>query len=214
MLLSALLGSSVAVPLASKDWKPCSTDPKDTLLCVTLQVPLDYKSQPIWNTLQVPLDYKVQKTIGVALIKYPAPKQPAKGSVLFNPGGPGGSGVSLIKNAGSHFSKVYFDDSMDLIGFDPRGVGQTIPLKCFNSTEEYVALQSPKHRFSTTMTSEEYALTLKEEELIAENCAAYSGGEYLNYTSTYYTARDMDEIRKYVGSDMMNYMGRSYGTCR
>jgi pimeloyl-ACP methyl ester carboxylesterase len=201
MLLSTLLGSFLAAPTPLNDWKPCSTDPKDTLLCATLQVPLDYKTQ---------------KTIGVALIKYPAPKQPAKGSVLFNPGGPGGSGVSFIKYGGNSTSRVYFDDSMDLIGFDPRGVGKTIPLMCYNSTEELLAgaLINRKYKFSATMTAAEHALAVKESELFAENCAAYSGGEYLNYLSTYYVAKDMDEIRKFVGSEMMNFVGFSYGTCR
>jgi pimeloyl-ACP methyl ester carboxylesterase len=199
MLLSTLLGTNLAAPTAMNDWKPCSTDPKDTLLCATLQVPLDYESQ---------------RTIGVALIKYPAPKQPAKGSVLFNPGGPGTSGVWIIQQAGNYLSKVYFDDMMDLIGFDPRGVGQTIPLMCYNSTEELLASINPRYKISATMTAAEHALAMKESELFAENCAAYSGGEYLNYLSTYYVAKDMDEIRKFVGSEMMNFFGISYGTCR
>jgi pimeloyl-ACP methyl ester carboxylesterase len=192
LILSALL--SLAAPTALKDWKPCSAD--SALLCATLQVPLDYKSQ---------------KTIGVALIKYPAPKQPAKGSVLYVAGGPGSSGIQRVQSGGKELCERYLDNSMDLIGFDARGVGQTIPLKCFNSTEQYLALLNPKHGFSASMTSEEYALALAEEELTAQDCAAYSGGEYLNYTSTYYTARDMDEIRKFVGSEMMNSMGFSYG---
>ncbi len=64
------------------------------------------------------------------------------------------------------------------------------------------------------MTAAEHALAAKESGLFAENCAAYSGGEYLNYLSTYYVAKDMDEIRKFVGSEIMNFVGFSYGTCR
>ena len=103
----------------SLDWAPCDLDFPSTykaviekngepLFCATLTVPLDYTD-----------DSEDGETIDLQLIKVKATKQPFKGSILTNPGGPGGSGVELIATLGSQ----YRDDLggfHDLIGFDPR----------------------------------------------------------------------------------------------
>lgn len=103
----------------SLDWAPCDLDFPSTykaviekngepLFCAILTVPLDYTD-----------DSEDGETIDLQLIKVKATKQPFKGSILTNPGGPGGSGVELIATLGSQ----YRDDLggfHDLIGFDPR----------------------------------------------------------------------------------------------
>ena len=103
----------------SLDWAPCDLDFPSTyktviadsgepLFCATLTVPLDYTD-----------DSEDGETIDLQLIKVKANKQPFKGSILTNPGGPGGSGVEFIALSGSKF-RDDLGGFHDLIGFDPR----------------------------------------------------------------------------------------------
>lgn len=121
---SLLLSSALAYPTNDKrnastiDWAPCDLDfpeslksiieaQNETLDCATLSVPLDY-SNP-----------KDGRSIDLQLIRAKATKEPFKGSILTNPGGPGGSGVQEIALGGT----LYRDDlggHHDVIGFDPR----------------------------------------------------------------------------------------------
>jgi hypothetical protein len=79
----------------------------ETLDCATLSVPLDYSN---------PND---GRSIDLQLIRAKATKEPFKGSILTNPGGPGGSGVQEIALAGPLYSE-YVGGHHDIIGFDPR----------------------------------------------------------------------------------------------
>lgn len=75
---------------------------------------------------KVPLNYSepAGQTIAVALIQlrsaFPFESEGYKGPILFNPGGPGGSGVDIILRLGSHFHQL-FNQRFDIVGFDPRG---------------------------------------------------------------------------------------------
>ena len=93
---------------------PKATD--DSLQCATLTVPLDY-------------DDPSGKTIDLALVRVPAAKD-RKGAILFNPGGPGGSGFDYIAQGGTFISSEMGLENFDLIGFDPRGVDRSNGLRC------------------------------------------------------------------------------------
>ncbi|CAI6092942.1 unnamed protein product, partial [Clonostachys chloroleuca] len=84
--------------------------------------------------LPVPLDYqdKCGEKIDLALIRIRATAQPSKGSVLLNPGGPGLSGIQFVTTAGKLYQEV-LGGEYDLVSWDPRGTGRTIPFKCQKS---------------------------------------------------------------------------------
>ena len=80
------------------------------------------------GTLNVPLDYSrpQYRAISLSLIRKRARNQSRRiGSVLINPGGPGGSGVDFLRSAASIFT--YLNTFFDLVSWDPRGVGESAP---------------------------------------------------------------------------------------
>jgi pimeloyl-ACP methyl ester carboxylesterase len=167
-------------------------------------------------SLMVPLDYTnpARDTIRLAIIRKPA-TDPAHriGSLITNPGGPGGSGVEYIKRsypaqAGrpSHFGpqlQAYFD----IVGFDPRGVGHSAPVSCLTDAQldRYLA-QDP-----TPTTAAEVAAVVAGDKAFDAGCQARSA-MLLPHVGTPNAARDMDILRAVLGDQKMYYLGASYGT--
>lgn len=121
-LSSLALGYPAEAPQKSNgtsiNWQPCDLDfPASQqevikahgypLFCANLEVPLDYTEPD--NGQVLPLQ----------LIRIPASKEPVKGSIIFNPGGPGGSGIAEVSQQGPLYSEV-FGGQWDVIGFDAR----------------------------------------------------------------------------------------------
>ncbi|KAK6501446.1 hypothetical protein TWF481_009284 [Arthrobotrys musiformis] len=100
-------------------WYPCSNETTEiTFECARLSVPLDYKKPENGLRAIVPI------------IKYPADKNvPYKGSVLVNPGGPGGMGSELIYDVpiAKQIRANVVGPGWDILGFDPRGIGYAVP---------------------------------------------------------------------------------------
>src|SRR6202171_901685 len=89
------------------------------------------------SQVQVPLDYAHPDsgTIGIAISRKPATDQARRiGSVLTNPGGPGASGIQFLRGEASAMSVL--NTRFDLIGFDPRGIGQSAPVRCLDASQE------------------------------------------------------------------------------
>lgn len=177
------------------DWGKCddpnAVDP--SLECTTLKVPLDY-------------DKPSGDTIDLALIRQPASGD-RSGAVLFNPGGPGGSGFDPIAFSGSAFASVLGLDSFDLIGFDPRGVDRSGGIHCVS--DEF----RDKHLYvdDTPDTPAEQALKDEAYNGFIDGCKQ-KYDDTLHLYSTENTARDMDAIRVALGDDQISYLGISYGT--
>ncbi|MFI5658360.1 alpha/beta hydrolase [Streptomyces sp. NPDC051684] len=135
-------------------------------------------------TMKAPLDYRRpgRGTIDVALIRKRAtgPERERIGSLLFNFGGPGVSGVAGLPKYANQYEPL--GERYDLVSFDPRGVGRTIPVTC-------VARRFEK----------------------GDACPKDSG-KVLPYIGTSQTARDMDLIRYLLGDEKLHYFGVSYGT--
>ncbi len=157
--------------------------------------------------LAVPLDYAEPdgETIDVALIRVPATDRDARiGSLLINPGGPGASGVDFVRQSG-----FFFPDSIrerfDIVGFDPRGTGETIPVQCERSLDEILGYDyspdSPEERTSLEAGVAEFTAQCEERN-----------GEVLAHVASQNTVRDMDRIREAVGDEKLTYLGFSYGT--
>ena len=175
----------------SLDWKPCKSQTRFD--CATLDVPLDY-SDPSG------------KTISLALIRKQAgdPSQRI-GSLLMNPGGPGGSGVEFLPQVLFAIDSS-ISDRFDLVSFDPRGVGESDPIVCLSDQQKdaYAA-------FDAVPTPDEIPTLEDLNKQFGDSCKAKYGDE-LSHFGTVDAARDMDRIREAVGDDKLTYLGFSYGT--
>ncbi|KAI8852950.1 Alpha/Beta hydrolase protein [Chytridium lagenaria] len=183
-------------------WKPCSGyDPAFLFECGTLMTPLNH------------LDANDTRRIPVGLIRYRAQKKPFLGSVLVNPGGPGGSGIDMVKGTGPDISNI-IGGQHDVVGFDPRGIGESSPVICFGRAAEHIAFDRENGNM-VSPGAPGFKVSLKEfaawRSTLAAGCKQYSG-EFLDYVSTAFTARDMDFIRENLGEEVLNYWGFSYGT--
>ena len=157
----------------------------------------------------VPLDYgqKNGPTIPIQLVKIHDTRQSKPlGSLLVNPGGPGGSGVLLALSLAASI-----DDSVlaryDIIGFDPRGVSLSSPVKCLTATQTDAQLAADYDVRTAAGLAAAKALVTT----FRTACQDKYGSTITAY-NTLNTARDMDLIRQAVGDSAMNYLGFSYGT--
>jgi pimeloyl-ACP methyl ester carboxylesterase len=145
----------------------------------------------------------------VAVVELPARDHAATApDIVMNPGGPGASGVQFLEGSASSFPAV-IRDHFNLVSFDPRGVGQSDPVKCFATLSEYVHYLSlppaPAAGFSV-------AQLVAADRSFAAECAARTSHALLANISTADTARDMDRLRAALGAQKLDYLGFSYGT--
>ncbi|MGW0807964.1 alpha/beta hydrolase [Nonomuraea sp. NPDC002799] len=157
--------------------------------------------------LAVPLDYAKPdgEKLELALIKLPATGKDKLGSMVFNFGGPGASGVDTLDQAAKALTTLRA--RYDLVSFDPRGVERSSGVRCGSGAEmdRFTALDTlppsdETHQRSTAANKEFAAL-----------CQQHSG-KILPHVGTVNAARDMDRIRAAVGDAKLNYVGMSYGT--
>lgn len=170
-------------------WEECGL-----LECAVVQVPVD------WSDPQGP-------TTSISINRHAARNSSERiGSLLINPGGPGGSGLnftqSLVMIAGADLV-----DSYDIVGFDPRGVGASSPVEC-GTGEQIDAFYLPD---VTIETQDQLDAAIEDADQFARNCRLESGAIVEN-VDTVSAARDMDVIRAVLGDDQLHYLGFSYGT--
>jgi pimeloyl-ACP methyl ester carboxylesterase len=156
------------------------------------------------TTILVPLDYADPdgQAITLALSRKPATAKPRIGSLFVNPGGPGASGVDYAKTFERKGLERY-----DIVGWDPRGVGSSTPVRCYEPAE----LDTYLARDSSPDSPAEDEQLLEVEKAFGRSCLAKSG-RLLEHISTAETARDLDLLRGLVKDDKLNYFGSSYGT--
>lgn len=159
--------------------------------------------------VKVPLDYAkpAGDTISVALVRKQArDKDKRIGSLLFDFGGPGGSGVEILPRAANTFRSL--NSRYDLVGFDPRGVAKSSGVVCRDDKEQ---ADAERRIDATPDTPAEEAAFLKDGSDFGAGCARRSG-KVLPYVGTSNAARDMDLLRQVLGDAKLNYFGISYGT--
>ena len=162
--------------------------------CGLLTVPLDY-SKPDGTTIQLAVSRIMHKTADAD----------AQGVMLVNPGGPGGSGLGLARLGA--FVPNGGGDPYDWIGFDPRGVGRSVPkLTC---DDDYFAPGRPPYVPDTNAIERTW---LAKTRQYARDCGRSAASVLLEHTKSTDWAMDMDTIRKALGADKINYYGFSYGT--
>jgi len=171
------------------DWSPC-----DDLECATVQVPVD------WTNPDGP-------TFGVAINRQTALNPDKRlGSLLINPGGPGGEGLSFAEYFAVSAGKDLLD-AYDVIGFDPRGVGKSGGVKCGDGAA-IDAYYIPDVVIKMQADIDAARQTFKE---FTQNCRELTGPVWEN-VDTVSAVRDMDVIRSVLGDKQLNFMGFSYGT--
>jgi pimeloyl-ACP methyl ester carboxylesterase len=171
------------------DWKKCGRD-----FCTHLKVPLDYA-----NPSAV--------TIKLAVLMVPAQKKSARiGALVVNPGGPGGSGVTYAASGSLQFGNP-LSDHFDIVGFDPRGVGQSDPLDCL-STGQLDRLLAFDPDPDTRSERDQMDQLVRA---FGQGCLDKSG-DLARHMSTREAARDMDILRAALGEPKLDYLGASYGT--
>ncbi|MFF4985251.1 alpha/beta hydrolase [Streptomyces sp. NPDC001046] len=158
-------------------------------------------------TLEVPLDWSKPdgETIGLGLIRAKARGGDRVGSLLFNFGGPGASGVSMMPSYAPTVSRL--GERYDLVSWDPRGVGASEGVRCRGDKE----IQASEAVDVTPDTPAEEKAYLADAADFAEGCQE-DAGKLLAHVSTADSARDMDRIREVLGDAKMHYFGISYGT--
>ncbi|MGD6743451.1 alpha/beta hydrolase [Streptomyces sp. BH106] len=181
------------------DWGRCrahagSPAPGSDWQCATLKAPLDY-AEP------------TGPTIDLALIRAKAWGEQGKriGSLLFNFGGPGVSGLDLLPALAPEYAKLR--ERYDLVGFDPRGVSASRGLRCRSDKET----QAAESLDLTPDTKAEETAYLRDAVAFGKGCGKQAGA-LLAHVSTTEAARDMDLMRQALGDKKLHYMGVSYGT--
>ncbi|MER6765702.1 alpha/beta hydrolase [Amycolatopsis sp. NPDC000746] len=174
-------------------------------------VPEDQVKLYSCSLYRVPIDHDDASlgSIDIALMKRAA-KIPGQriGSLFLNPGGPGGSGLRM-PISGDRFFRPQVMDRFDLVGFDPRGVGASNPLRCFTTAEDAQDVQS--QLLPVPLSRKEISSTLAGYRDYGQFCRR-NAGALLDHMSTRDVVRDLDQLRAAVGDQQLTYTGFSYGT--
>ena len=204
------------------EWYPCAANggmtasQTDTgFVCATIEVPLDYASPE-------------GQSIEIAMKKRPASSGKSQGSLFVNPGGPGASGVSFVEAAPGGGVSEDVAAAYDVIGFDPRGVGASTPIRCGPESQETGAdqgggagqtdgsgslLADPEELEAAPAFAEEVAAYQQQVAHLAAQCEQYTQPVgLLDHVDTASVARDLDVLRALSGQDDLDYLGYSYGT--
>ena len=195
---------------ASVAWEDCFAEARETnpqldrdlsVECTTVTVPKD------WG------DPDNGETFGIAVMRiYTGDLADKQGSVLTNPGGPGGSGLTWLPlfvqpPAGMGLAPTELMDRFALVTFDPRGVGKSAPVECISDAD-----LDAQFAFDPDPVSQaDFDELVELNRRIGEGCGNKYGDDLRLY-STVQTARDMDAIRAALGDEKLTYLGFSYGT--
>ncbi|KAF2163471.1 hypothetical protein M409DRAFT_57376 [Zasmidium cellare ATCC 36951] len=192
------------------DWQPCQLDFPPSLQqripgpidCATLDVPLDYTNNDT-------------RRLQLQLIKVNATQHPSEGRVVFAPGGPGNSGVEEVARLGSVYQRI-LGGRYDVVGFDPRGVGRTIPFSCAPTNATTKRSVAVNNRTIEIPQIDSWSLLKNKawEEGSAFNELCYTANHDTGrFLSTAFVARDLLAISKAINPDgLLRFWGRSYGT--
>lgn len=201
--------TTVQEEVASVDWGPCD------LAEMYGDTELD-AAQSAWaealecGAVTVPVDYEDTggDRLAIAMVRHPASGD-RTGSLLINPGGPGGSGVEL---AMSPFLPPEVTAAFDVVGFDPRGVGASRNLTCGSDDAFDAALTEVATADPDAITAAEAASLEDGAAVLSEGCTQQVKANFLANMGTENVARDMEVMRHALGDDELTFLGYSYGT--
>src|SRR5690606_29836561 len=160
-------------------------------------------------TAMAPLDWSdpQRDSIELALIRHTA--NSPRASLLINPGGPGGSGVDMVRDSMSFAVGQRLIENFDIVGFDPRGVGESSAISCAEYFAEPDQLLIQFEATEDERGSDDWLESGREERReLGQACLEHSG-ELLGYVDTTSAARDLDLLRAILGDDELHYLGYS-----
>jgi pimeloyl-ACP methyl ester carboxylesterase len=179
----------------SLTWGPCPypNSPK-TLDCATVAVPLDY-AHP----------HGAQTSVTIDRLSATGHHTPVR-SLVFDPGGPGGSGTALVyfESIGANLFSAGVRRRFDLIGLDPRGIGLSHQIECDPALLNRHVSLFPRSRAG-------FQRLVAKNRALGRSCLRMSG-PLLGHVDTESAARDMEAIRRALGQGGLNYLGLSYGS--
>ena len=175
------------------DWTSCA----EGIECADVYAPLDWRN------------VSDQNPVTLRMTRHAATGSERLGSVFINPGGPGASGAEFVANSVDRAASAKLQEYYDVIGWDPRGVGASSSVACYDAagTDEYlfgIAQSEPR-------TDEWIAEAQRSAAAFGDACVEETG-RLLAYVDTVSTARDLDMLRAIVEDPTLNYIGYSYGT--
>ena len=167
--------------------------------CAKVKVPLDY-SQPDGQTIEI------------AMKKHVATGSIHRGSLFINPGGPGYSGVDMVEKNESQFSPD-LNKFYDIVGFDPRGVGDSTPITCPSASGMPAAADVNQAGVDGSSFEQRAPQIAAQYKQLEADCAANTKpAGLLDHVDTVSVARDLDVLRALSGNEKLDYLGLSYGT--
>ncbi|HIW61278.1 MAG TPA: alpha/beta hydrolase [Candidatus Stackebrandtia excrementipullorum] len=174
---------------ATVDWQPC--EGAEEVQCASIEVPLDWANPD-------------GRTIEIALAKREASNPDARlGSIVMDPGGPGGSGVETVKAV--QMLPEATAERFDIVGFDPRGVMNSTEVLCGEDVlTEYFEQRQPESR------KDWFSLSVVNKALYID-CKVRSG-DLIDHAHNLQTVEDIEAIRQALGEGKLNYLGYSYGS--
>ncbi|MDQ0795627.1 alpha/beta hydrolase [Streptomyces sp. B1I3] len=173
-------------------WRDCGVE---GFQCTSMKVPLDY-GEPDEGDIELAVSRKKATGPGSRI-----------GSLLVNPGGPGGSAVAYLQGYAAIGYPAPLRARYDMVAVDPRGVARSEPVTCLTGKEMDAYTQVDQ----TPDDDAETAALKRAYEKFAQGCEKHSG-DVLPHVSTVEAARDMDILRSLLGDEKLHYVGASYGT--
>ena len=221
-IIAGLVASgAMAYPVIFQEDNMTPIDPGPTTTPTTLEE--FYAQTPLWsdcegdNTearcgfIQVPLNWSKpeQAAIKIAVAINPASEPKNAPYLLMNPGGPGSSGREWVTDYISSLGTDQLRSEYNIVGFDPRGVGASTAIKCFDDE----GMQALLYNSSNYESGSPKDLQYSKSTIKAFGAACRENtGALLGHVDTSSAAKDMDIIRAVLGSEKLNYLGFSYGT--
>ena len=173
-------------------WTVC----EETFQCATAEAPMDW-SNPTGERIEL------------ALIRSTLADDPM-GSLLLNPGGPGGSGYDFVRDSLDYAVSARLQDAYDIVGFDPRGVNRSSAVSCYTDPVELDTYLFDLPQYPRG-SAEGIAESETSSAAFGQDCLANTG-DLLGFVDTVSAARDLDLLRAVLGDEQLNYLGYSYGT--
>ncbi|MFC7469081.1 alpha/beta hydrolase [Actinomadura keratinilytica] len=180
---------------AASGWRTCEGVGKEEFECARLKAPLDYDN-PTAGTLDLALSRKKATGPGSRL-----------GSLLVNPGGPGGSAIGYLQSYAALGYPAPVRARYDMVAVDPRGVADSEPVTCLDGP----AMDAHTATDTTPDSPAEQQALVSAFQKYGKGCQA-DAGKTLGHVSTVESARDLDLARSALGDEKLTYVGASYGT--
>lgn len=192
--------ASAAPPVPQLHWTICPPDSgagqAGGFQCARTEVPLDYRNP-------------TGKKITLSVVRRPATGPGTRlGTLFLNPGGPGGAGTEQIP-AWIGLLPDGLQQRFDVVSWDPRGIGESTGVQCFDSQAAEAAFLGDSADFPVTAAEQQTYIDVWKR--FGQRCAERNP-DLLAHVNTADTARDLDLLRQAVGDQRLTYLGLSYGT--